>query len=126
MADLPEELAAAVNDQADARVQMDVQRFAKYLTPTAIDSLRASFPGVPPRVSKYEIADTSGGGSEYEVNVRYFVRDEDFIVRSEWKKNGDGWMVAFAERLWGEDEKRPGPLNRMAGSVLRWLANLRR
>jgi hypothetical protein len=126
MADIPDDLAAAVNDQADARVQMDVQRFAKYLTPTAIDSLRASFPGVPPRVSKYEIADTSGGGSEYEVNVRYFVRDEDFIVRSEWKKNGDGWMVAFAERLWGEDEKRPGPLNRMAGSVLRWLASLRR
>ena len=126
MAELPEDLAAAVNDQSDARVQMDVQRFAKYLTPTAIDSLRASFPGVPPRVSRYEVADTSGGGSEYEVNVRYFVRDESFIVRSEWKKNGEGWMVAFAERLWAEDEKRPGPLNRMAGSVLRWLASLRR
>jgi hypothetical protein len=126
MADLPEDLAAAVSDQAEARVAMDVQRFAKYLTPTAIDSLRASFPGVPPRVSRYEIADTSGGGSEYEVNVRYFVRDESFIVRSEWKKNGDDWMVAFAERLWAEDEKRPGPLNKMAGSVLRWLSSLRR
>jgi hypothetical protein len=126
MADLPEDLAAAVSDQAEARVAIDVQRFAKYLTPTAIDSLRASFPGVPPRVSRYEIADTSGGGSDYEVNVRYFVRDESFIVRSEWKKNGDDWMVAFAERLWAEDEKRPGPLNKMAGSVLRWLSSLRR
>jgi hypothetical protein len=115
-----------VNDQAEARVAMDVQRFAKYLTPAAIDSLRASFPGVPPRVSKYEIGETSGGGSEYEVNVRYFVRDEPFIVRSVWKKEANGWMVAFAERLWSEGEKRPGPLNRFAGSILRWLASLRR
>jgi hypothetical protein len=126
MAELPEDLAAAVNDQAQARVEMNVQGFAKYLTPQAIDSLRASFPGVPPRVSRYEIGETSGGGSEYEVRVRYFVRDDPFVVRSEWKKDGEGWMVAFAERLWDENEKRPGPLNRMAGSVLRWLASLRR
>jgi hypothetical protein len=126
MAELPEDLATAVNDQAEARVAMNVQGFAKYLTPAAIDSLRASFPGVPPRVSRYEIGDTEGGGAEYTVNVRYFVRDDPFIVRSMWKKDGDAWMVAFAERLWAEDEKRPGPLNRMAGSVLRWLASLRR
>jgi hypothetical protein len=126
LADLPDDLAAAVNDQAKARVEMNVQGFAKYLTPQAIDSLRASFPGVPPRVSRYEIAETSGSGSEYEVHVRYFVRDDPFVVRSEWKQEGDGWMVAFAERLWDENEKRPGPLNRMAGSVLRWLASLRR
>ena len=126
MADLPEDLAAAVNAQASARVAMDVQGFAKYLTPAAIDSLRASFPGVPPRVSRYEIGNTSGNGSEYEVNVQYFVRDDAFIVRSEWKKGGDAWMVAFAERLWEEGEQRPGPLNKLAGSVVRWVAGLRR
>lgn len=126
MADLPEDLAAAVNDQAEARVAMNIQGFSKYLTPAAIDALRASFPGVPPRVSRYEIGDTSGGGTEYVVNVRYFVRDDPFIVRSTWKKDGDAWMVAHAERLWDEGEKRPGPLNKLAGSVIRWVAGLRR
>ena len=126
MVDLPEDLAAAVKDQAEARVAMNIQGFAKYLTPAAIDSLRASFPGVPPRVSRYEIGETFGGGSEYEVKVQYFVRDDPFIVRSEWKKDGDSWMIVFAERLWDEDEKRPGPLNKLAGAVVRWVAGLRR
>jgi len=126
MADLPEDLAAVVKDQAEARVAMNIQGFSKYLTPAAIDGLRASFPGVPPRVSRFEIADTSGGGSEYTVNVQYFVRDDPFIVRSTWKREGDAWMVAHAERLWDEGEKRPGPLNRLAGSVIRWVAGLRR
>jgi len=126
MAELPEALAVAVKDQAEARVAMNVQGFAKYLTPSAIDSLRASFPGVPPRVSRYEVGDTEGGGSEYTVNIRYFVRDDPFIVRSTWKNDGDSWMVAVAERLWDEGEKRPGPLNRLAGSVIRWVAGLRR
>jgi hypothetical protein len=126
MADLPEDLAAVVKDQAEARVAMNVQGFAKYLTPAAVDSLRASFPGVPPRVSRFEVGDTSGGGSEYTVNIRYFVRDDPFIVRSTWKKDGDAWMVSYAERLWEEGEARPGPLNRLAGSVIRWVAGLRR
>ena len=126
MADLPEDLAAAVKDQAGARVAMNVQGFAKYLTPSAIDSLRASFPGVPPRVSRYEVGDTEGSGSEYTVYIRYFVRDDPFIVRSTWKKDGGSWMVAVAERLWDEGETRPGPLNKLAGSVIRWVAGLRR
>ena len=126
MADFPEDLAAAVTDQAEARVAMNVQGFAKYLKPAAIDSLRASFPGVPPRVSRYELGDTEGGGSEYVVNVRYFVRDDPFIVRSTWRKDGDAWMVGHAERLWSEGEKRPGPLSKLAGSIVRWLAGLRR
>jgi hypothetical protein len=126
MPDLPEDLSAAVNEQAEARVAMNVQGFAKFLTPAAIDSLRASFPGVPPRVSRYEIGDTEADGSEYIVNVRYFVRDDPFIVRSTWRKETSGWVVAHAERLWEEGEKRPGPLNKLAGSVIRWFASLRR
>jgi hypothetical protein len=126
MAQLPEDLAAAVSDQAEARVAMNVQGYAKYLTPAAVDSLRASFPGVPPRVSRFEIGSAEGGGAEYVVNIRYFMRDDEFIVRSRWRKENGGWMVAHAERLWSEGEKRPGLLSRIAGSVLRTLAGLRR
>ena len=48
MPDLPPDLATSVNDQAKARVEMSIQGYAKYLTPEAIDTLRASFPGMPP------------------------------------------------------------------------------
>jgi hypothetical protein len=126
MADLPADLSEAVHDQAKARMEMNIQGYAKYLTPEAIDSLRASFPGIPPRVSRYEIATVSEGGGEYTVDVKYFERDEPFVVRSKWRKTGDAWMVAHAERLWAEGEKRPGFLSRLAATVLRPLAGLRR
>ena len=54
--------------------------------PEAVDTLRASFPGIPPRVSRYDIASTAGGNSDYTVDVRYYVRDESFIVRSKWRE----------------------------------------
>lgn len=126
MPDLPPDLEAAVRDQADARVAMDVQGYAKYLKPEAVDSLRASFPGVPPRVSGYEIASVSGGGSDYTVEVRYSVRDTGFVVRSRWRRMDDGWSVVHAERLWEEGEGRPGLFSRLFASVLRPLARLRR
>jgi len=40
MAELPADLAAAVNDQAEARVAMSIQGYAKYLTPEAVDTLQ--------------------------------------------------------------------------------------
>ncbi len=126
MPDIPDALSAAVNDQADARVQADIQRYAGYLTPEAIDSLRASFPGIPPRVSRYEIESLAARGGEYQCAVRYFARDDSFVVRSRWRLHAGGWMVAHAERLWTEGERRPGPLSRLAGSALRWLRGLRR
>ena len=126
MAELPEDLAAAVAAQAEARVAMNIQGYSKYLTPAAIDALRASFPGVPPRVSRFEIGATEGGGPEYVVDVRYFVRDDPFIVRSHWRREEVDWMVAHAERLWEEGQARPGLLSRLAGSALRSLARLRR
>lgn len=126
MPDLPPDLEAAVRDQADARVAMKIQGYARYLTPEAVDSLRASFPGVPPRVSGYEIASVSGSGSEYTVEVRYSVRDAGFIVRSRWRRTDAGWSVIHAERLWEEGESRPGLLSRLAASVLGPLVRLRR
>jgi hypothetical protein len=54
------------------------------------------------------------------------MRDDEFVVRSRWRKENGGWMVAHAERLWSEGEKRPGLVSRIAGSVLRTLAGLRR
>jgi hypothetical protein len=45
MIELPAELAHAVNNQAEARVAMSIQGYAKYLTPEAVDTLRASFQG---------------------------------------------------------------------------------
>ncbi len=126
MPEAPEDLLAAVNAQAQARVSMDISGYAKYLTPTAIDALRASFPGVPPRVSKFEIASQEARGSEFSFDVRYFVRDESFIVRSRWKLEDGAWMVVHAERLWAEGDRRPGPLSRLAGSILGVLARLRR
>jgi hypothetical protein len=81
---------------------------------------------VPPRVSRYELGSTEGSGAEYVVNVRYFMRDEEFVVRSRWRKENGGWMVAHAERLWSEGEKRPGTLSKIAGSIVRAIAGLRR
>ncbi len=126
MPDLPPDLDAAVRDQADARVAMNIQGYAKYLSPEAVDTLRASFPGIPPRVSGYEIAAVSGGNADYTVEVRYHVRHaEAFIVRSRWRKSEGEWGVVHAERLWGEGEKRPGFLSRLAAALLRPLARLR-
>jgi hypothetical protein len=113
MAELPADLAQSITEQSGARVAMNVQGYAKFLTPEAIDTLRASFPGIPPRVNRYEIASTQGGGNDYTVEVRYFERDASFIVRSRWRKQDSGWMVVHAERLWAEGDRRPGFLSRL-------------
>lgn len=126
MPELPADLQQAVSDQAQARVDMSIQGYAKYLTPEAIDSLRASFPGVPPRVNRFEIDGVDAAGSDYVVNMRYFSREDSFVVRSRWRKQGEAWMVAHAERLWREGDKRPGFFSRLAGSVLRLFAGRRR
>jgi hypothetical protein len=119
MADLPADLQLAVDEQAQARVAMNVQGYAKFLTPEAVDSLRASYTGIPPRVSGHEIASVEAAGGEYVVEVRYLSRTDQFIVRSRWARRDDTWMVVHAERLWSEGDKRPGFLSRVAGSVLR-------
>jgi len=126
MPDLPPDLEASVRDQAEARVAMNIQGYAKYLTPEAVDTLRASFPGIPPRVSGYEIASVSGGGSDFTVDIRYKVRDAGFIVRSRWRRNDGEWGVVHAERLWGEGEARPGLFSRITASVLAPFARRRR
>lgn len=127
MPDLPADLAAAIDDQAKARVEMNIQGYAKYLTPEAVDSLRASFPGMPPRVNQFEIASVEVSGGDHTVDVRYSARGGDpFIVRSRWRSEAGGWKVVHAERLWGDDEKRPGFLSKLAAKLLRPLANLRR
>jgi hypothetical protein len=126
MAELPADLQQAIDDQAQARVAMNVQGYAKYLTPEAVDTLRASFPGIPPRVNRYDIAAAAREGSDYVVEVRYFERDTPFVVRSRWANQGDTWKVVHAERLWAEGDKRPGILSRIAASLLRPLARIRR
>jgi hypothetical protein len=126
MAELPADLAENINQQAQARVEMSIQGYAKFLTPEAIDSLRASFPGIPPRVSGFEVATVEQVGGDYVVDVRYSNREESFIVQSKWRKLDSGWMVVHAERLWAAGEKRPGFLSKLAASVLRPLASLRR
>jgi hypothetical protein len=126
MAETPQDLLDSVNDQAQARVEMNVQGYSKYLTPAAIDSLRASFPGIPPRVNRYEIASQAEEGSAHVIEIRYFSRDEAFVVRSRWGKEGDDWKVLHAERLWEEGQKKPGPVSRVLGSVVRFLARFRR
>ena len=126
MSQPPEELILVVKDQAAARVRMDVQTFAKYLTPEAIESLRTSFPGLPPRVTAYEIEKHEPRGADHVFDVRYSARAETFVVRSRWRKLASGWMVIHAERLWAEGEKRPGLLSRILGSVVRALTRLRR
>ena len=127
MPDLPADLAAAVNDQAKARVEMNIQGYAKYLTPEAVDSLRASFPGMPPRVNQFEIASTESSGGEHTVDVRYSARGIDpFVVRSRWRMESGAWRVVHAERIWGENDKRPGFFSQLAAKLLRPLASLRR
>ncbi len=118
MAELPQDLATAVQEQADARVAMNIQGYAKYLTPEAVDTLRASFRGMPPRVNRYEVGNAAESGGEYTVDVRYFVRDESFVVRSRWRRKEGSWMVTHAERLWAEGDRRPGLLSRLAASAL--------
>lgn len=126
MAELTADLKQLVEEQAEARVAMSVQGYAKFLTPEAVDSLRASYSGIPPRVNRYEIAAVDEAGGEYTVDVRYFARDDPFVVRSRWARRDDAWMVVHAERLYSEGEKRPGLVSRLLGSILRRLASLRR
>ena len=126
MPDMPPDLDTAVRDQAEARVAMNIQGYAKYLTPEAVDTLRSSFPGLPPRVSGYEIASVSGNGSDYTIDVRYKVRDAGFIVRSRWRRDDGQWGVVHAERLWSEGEARPGLLSRIVASILSPFARRRR
>jgi hypothetical protein len=126
MAEAPADLKAAVHEQSDARVAMDIQGYSKYLTPDAIDSLRASFQGMPPRVSHYNIESITELGADWVADVRYFMRDQSFIVRSRWGQKDGGWMVLHAERLWEEGQKRPGFFSRLAASILGPLARLRR
>ncbi len=125
MAEPPDDLLAAVRDQAEARVRMDVQGYANYLTPEAVDSLRASFPGLPPRVRAYEIAKHEPRGADHVFEVRYSARDQRFSVRSRWRKLEEGWMVIHAERRWAEGERFPGIVSRVLGAILRPLARLR-
>lgn len=125
MADLPPDLAEAVKQQAQARVEMSIQGYARYLTPEAVDSLRASFPGIPPRVSAFEVASADQSGGDYTVDIRYSNREASFIVRSKWRKLDAGWMVAHAERIWAEGDKRPGFVSKVVGGVVRTLAGLR-
>ncbi len=121
MAEPPEELLAAVKDQAQARVRMDIQGVAKYLTPEAVDSLRASFPGLPPRVSGFNIVGRQPRGDDFVFDIRYSARDQSFVVRSRWRKLEEGWRVVHAERLWAEGEKRLGIIARILGFLLRAL-----
>jgi hypothetical protein len=117
----PEDLLAAVRDEAEARVRMDVQAVAKHLTPEAVDTLRASFPGASPRLASYEIEKDESRGGDYVFDVRYSARDVSFVVRSRWRKLEDGWMVIHAERLSAESDKNSGILSRLVGSLLRAL-----
>ena len=126
MADLPENLRSVVEDQAQARVEMSIQGYAKYLTPEATDSLRASAKGVPPRVNRFEVDAVEGGGDKYTIDVRYFQRDEWFVVRSRWQRRDEAWMVVHAERLWREGEAGPGIISRALAKVLGPIARLRR
>jgi len=126
MAELPEDLRTAAEDQAQARVEMSIKGYAKYLTPEATDSLRASAKGMPPRVNRFEVDAVEGGGDGYTINVRYFQRDESFVVRSRWRQRDDAWMVVHAERLWREGEARPGLVSRVLAKVLGPIARLRR
>jgi hypothetical protein len=122
MPEPPEDLLAAVRDEAEARVRMDVQGVAKHLTPQAVDTLRASFPGASPRLAGYEIQNHESRGGDYVFEVRYSARDLSFVVRSRWRKLEDGWMVVHAERAGGgEGEKKPGVLSRLVRSLLRAL-----
>ena len=126
MSEPPQELLYAVKGQAEARLRMDVSAFARYLTPEAVESLRASFPGIPPRVATYEIEKHEPRGADHVFDVRYSARAETFVVRSRWRKLEGGWMVVHAERLWAEGEKRPGFVHRLLGSLLRALSRRRR
>ena len=126
MVELPDKLRASVEDQAQARVEMSIQGYAKYLTPEATDSLRASSKGMPPRVSRFEVDTVEGGGDNYTIDVRYFQRDESFVVRSRWQRRDDAWMVVHAERLWREGDAQPGLISRVLAKVLGPIARRRR
>jgi len=107
-------------------MELNVQGYAKYLTPEAVDTLRASFPGMAPRVARFEIHPGDAIGADHVIDVRYFTRTDSFVVRSRWHREKEGWMVLHAERLWAEGDRRPGPLSRLAGSFIDLLARLRR
>ncbi len=126
MPEIPPDLVGAVREQADARLEMNIAVYAKFLTPEAVDSLRASFPGIQPRVARYQYELYERRGDDYIVDVRYFARHDSFVVRSRWRRESACWRVVHSERLWAEGERFPGPLARLAASVLRVFSRLRR
>ena len=126
MVELPDKLRASVEDQAQARVEMNIQGYAKYLTPEATDSLRASSKGMPPRVNRFEVDAVESGGDNFTIDVRYFQRDESFVVRSRWQRRDDAWMVVRAEWLWRDGEAQPGLVSRVLAKVLGPIARRRR
>lgn len=121
MPEAPDDLLAAVRDQAEARLRLDVQGYAGHLAPEAVDTFRASFSGDSPRVASYEIENYDPRGVDHVFDVRYSARDVSFIVRSRWRKLDDGWRVLHAERLRAGGDRRPGLLSRLADSLLRAL-----
>ena len=125
MPEPPQELLDAARDAAEARIRMDLQGVAKYLTPEAVDSLRASFQGIPPRVQRYEIVTQEPRGADWLIDVRYFARDHSFVITSRWRRLNEGWMVIHAERLAGAGGQ-PGFFSRLLVTLLRPLFLLRR
>ncbi|MCH7810057.1 MAG: hypothetical protein IH863_05715 [Chloroflexi bacterium] len=81
---------------------------------------------MPPRVNRFEVDEEESGGDGYTIDVRYFQRDESFVVRSRWQRRDDAWMVVHAERLWREGEAQPGLISRVLAKVLGPIARLRR
>ena len=81
---------------------------------------------MPPRVNRFEMDAVEGGGNGYTIDVRYFQRDESFVVRSRWRRRDDVWTVVHAERLWREGEAQPGFISRVLAKVLGPIARLRR
>jgi len=87
-----------------ARVAMNIRGYAKYLTPEAVDTLRASFHGIL-RASPGTRSPPRPRGFGPHVDVRYSVRDSRFVVRSKWRRTDGEWRLS-TRNVSGEKAKR--------------------
>ena len=118
-------LEDSLRRQAEARIAGDIATYTGFMTPEAMAALRASFAGMPPPVTAYEIASQKQEGDEHVVAVRYS-NGSSFVVRSRWRLVDGQWKAVHAERLLGEGEKPPSPLRRLLFRLLLPLAPLLR
>ena len=97
---------AAVRNQAEARMEMDLQSFAGYLAPEAMAQMRDQMGAQgrqriaiprPGAIARIEILEAECDGETGRSTVLYSGHGA-FALRQQWKRTDAGWRVTSLER----------------------------